>query len=109
MEEKRQELFDFKARTLKIVDDIEKISIDYTLEEKKEVYDWLFEEYRNFMLVSRDTYINTLYKLIELNPKLIKLGEYLIENIQEYGATKTYFFASAILSGVGMDWEEDRV
>lgn len=63
---------------------------------------WMFKEYRNFMLISREDYKDTINIIIENNKKNDdkdgeKLFTFLLNEIEQYGATKIFFYASSFL------------
>ena len=100
------DVFNFKDRSLKIVADIQNLTFEYTQEQKTDLFEWMFKEYSKFMMIYRSTYVDTLHKMINHKPEYTSVCEYLIKNIEDYGATKTYFFASAILTEKSVEWSE---
>lgn len=51
---------------------------------------WCFDEYKNLMMVSRETFKDTLNLIISQNRSDIELFEVLLENIDTYGAPKAF-------------------
>lgn len=80
---------------------IEKIKVELTekgnslnAEEVNSFYKWMEVEYKNYMLLHRETCIETLDKLKTVYGHFAPMIEVLEDNINEYGSLQGYYRAS---------------
>ena len=63
-------------------------------------FTWMKNEYKNYMLTTREDYLSTLVILEDAYPEFKPFIEVLRNNIGDYGATQAFFRASLDLSNV---------
>lgn len=70
---------------------------NHSEEDRLTLLQWVADEYRNFMLISREQYSDTLRVIINGDYENKDLFIYILENIERYGATKCFYVASSEL------------
>lgn len=67
---------------------------EFDNDDKIELVTWVNDEYQHFMISSKEQYIKTLDGAISSNIEAGGLFQFLRDNIEAYGSTKAFYFAS---------------
>jgi len=66
---------------------------EFDVDDKIEFLTWISDEYKNFMMISRDDYIANLDKYLD-EVEGVKIYKFIRDNIERYGAVKAFYFAA---------------
>ena len=73
---------------------------NFSIDEANSFYEWMKVEYKNYMMVSREAFLNTLDVFESKYPDYKKLSNVLRNNIEDYGAIQAFLIASIELTTV---------